>query len=67
VITNSIRNVSDELVLWAFKRACLEQPTKRTLYYDALVKIGKRTGRNQVVCEVKRLNNEGKLIRKHDG
>jgi hypothetical protein len=51
--------VNKELVLWAFKRACLEQPTESTMYYDALIKISKRPERNAMIGNVNELGNEG--------
>jgi hypothetical protein len=64
VITNFISNAKDQLVLWAFRQACSDYPTKRAKYYDALVKIGELTKREAILNEVKRLSEEGKLIRK---
>jgi hypothetical protein len=59
MITNSISNVSDELVLWAFRRACLDQPTKSTMYYDALVAISKLPRRSSIIEKVQELYEEG--------
>jgi hypothetical protein len=64
VITNSISNVNNDLVLWAFERACLDEPAERITYYYALVEIGELEGRNEVKEKVNELNDEGKLTRK---
>jgi hypothetical protein len=67
VITNFIRNTKDKLVLQAFRQACSDKPSERTIYYDALMKISELPERNEVMEAVKELSNEGKLIRKLNG
>jgi hypothetical protein len=51
--------VNDELLLWAFRRACSDQPAECTIYYDALVKIKESSKRNGISSEIERLGNQG--------
>jgi hypothetical protein len=52
------------LLLWAFRRACSHQPTKKTEYYDALAAISKLERDVDLETRMKRLKREGKLTRK---
>jgi hypothetical protein len=67
VIIYFIRSVNNKLLLWAFNQACLEQPTKKAIFYSILTQISKLPRRKTIEREVEKLNSDGKLTRKLNG